>query len=465
MNFQACQSAADKVAQQLGVLRIRCRSADKKKCVDDALKCNESKNTSAAAILENDGTGDDDCNEIQRMCPEHYAGSQQDAEKNKEAARTRRKELRSQLDELKGKSLDGQQKQMDDLNKADEDMQQNDENWRTKRKELTDKLQRDLKNIEDNKLKALREAQGEFDKIDLEYLKYRKEQRESVTTANNIEVAWNVECRAYADSVAAKAEELLDKRMSEEGPRNYSLTNSAGAIKRRLRMKRQRILNEYNKELGKCLRGEKDPGAKRKLELSQARRAIADNTTTANDRRARLENLKTRIHENLGHLKKSMDKETSMNTQQTQEAIQTLDQQHMARSQRAEKRKGTNMMMRMQQDAQQAEREKNLHDMLRDAEREEARSSTIYKCAVKITKEAADAIRTEKKAIADAAETIMGLCPNGPPSCSDPSLASYKQAVVNACRDASAEFPSFVRGSSNTSPSQNRTNRDVPQVD
>lgn len=428
-------------------------------CKEEAVNCMRLARSAQMKLTGEDAepseSSSEDCEEIRKVqekCPGFLTVSPENAQKNKSDIRKIRDDLRKDRADDRKDQLDRQKQQQDDLNKMDDDAQKNDQEYRKSRKDLTDKLQKDLADIDDAKLTSMKKAQEDYDKIDVEYIKFRDELRRKTSTANDIELAWNTECRTAADDVAMKVEEQIDKRMLEEDlqGRNYQQGSLAGKTNRRLKYKRAFITNKYNEYLDKCLKGVTKPGSDIKLKLSQVKNDVRDSQAGANDRAARLEKLRQQIIENLNQLKQSLDSKTQMLVQQSQEAMRMLDQDHQMEVNRLAQRKQQLMQQMMMQNYQQAQGQQELQQRFRDLQRDEVEASALYRCLRQEDKEEAAEARKTAKEASEALRFFQSRCSSGVfhyQICTDqPSEAQGRQLCSGVGRSPDVRTPAPTAG-------------------
>lgn len=460
-----CASTLDKAEKALSTLQQSCeegsktKTVDKKQCMKDAFRCANAAREVGQTLIEDEGTYEEGCSELQKLCPE-YAPSAEDAKQAKSDAKQSRRELqKTKQDDQKG-DLDRMKQAQEEANKLDERATENDNEWRKNRQELTNKLQTDLSKIEEDKLKAVKEAQDAYDKIDDKYIQIRDQLRRKSSDTNQTELAWNSQCRAEANDVATQAEQEFDKRMAEEDRmiRNFQFSSSAGKMRRQMKLKRKRILNKFNEYLAKCLRGDNGSGSNYRLKLAQARNDLRDSQAQATDISARMEKLRMQMMDNLNQLKQKLDRDTQRVVQQTQDAINQLDQNHNTTAQQIEKQRMQAQMNAMMQSMQGMQKDKQVEQELQDARDEESTASEKALCA-RYSKEQASEKRQENKDIREGLAKLKTLCGNsgstGTSACSGTSAAP---GITNLCNQYKLYTPaksenSQVRQESSDEPS------------
>lgn len=399
-------------------------SKNRADCRKKALECNHKIQAAEDAIK---GEGDDandtglqDCDsikEVQSQCPGAFWITPEEAQRNKHEIDQLRKDLQKEKSDNRKDQTDRLQNQNEDANKMQDDANKSDQEYRKSKKEITDKMQQDLADIGDAKLKSLKQAQDDYDKIDVEYITLRNDLRRKTSKANDTQLSWSVQCYSAADTVAQQTSDAFDARMAAEDAqvRNYQFASSAGKLNRQLKLKRQKILNKYNEFLSACLAGKREPGASIKLALSQAQNDVKDSLATATDRGNRLEKLRQQILTNLGQLKQSLDQKSQMLMQQSQEALTMLDQDHQTEQNRMMQRQMQSMQQKSLQTQQDGQSDKEMQARLQQLQKDEAAASAQAKCMITRDK---DEIVAKKKQLDDARKALQVLaqgCKSVPP--------------------------------------------------
>jgi hypothetical protein len=434
-----CTDPLNKFDDAYSIFDNACSGTDDKAriktCIKDAQTCRNKENEMNAALSEDD-TSADECNDLYKGCPD-LAGTKDEKVKDKKEATKERKELQTDRDKAQKEAQDKQKQSQDEMNKLDDEAMKNDQDWQKQRLELTNKLKKEMADIDDSRAKAVKDAQDNYDKIDVEYIKMRDEIRRLSSATTNQDLTWTVQCRNAANTQAKAEEDKLDKQMAADDVliQNYQLASSAGKLNRKMKLKRDKIIISFNQYLNRCLKGDVDPGTGIKLALDKSKNELHDSQAKAADQAARLEKLRQQILVSLNQLQQSLDQKKQMAIQDNQQAIAMLDQNHQMNSDRLQQRRMQAGQQAYQSQATQAKAAQNLDSQLKDAKVDEQNSSARALCGSNMSKDKAADMAKRREAVFTQRRKLRSICQNASQCFKNDNQKSTCQLIENAMQD------------------------------
>lgn len=369
-----CQEAVKAVVEAASGLSKACDGDPS--CISKNLSCSDEVKRLGSSALEGASAAEACTALVSESCPELNQSYDSAAADKRDAGKARKEAMDTKEkanDEFSKAQKDAQKKQQDTAKQMVELRQQ----YREKRKQMQDENEKQLSEANKAKMAAVKEAQEQLDKIDQEYITLRDGLRKQADVISNGELQWKVGCRSAAYAESAKVQAAMDEQTLAEQKAvnqiNNSSSNLFGLRYRRLNKKRQRIADRYNEVLTRCLKGEIDPGASKKVEIDKARLSFASEEKRAQDLDQVLKQRKTNINNQLEELKKSTDQELAKAAKRLQrdladadkdfqENMQLLQQQQAAAQQTANKGQEANLrkLEEADRDLQNANREQAL---------------------------------------------------------------------------------------------------------
>jgi len=292
-----------------------------------------------------------------------------------------------------------------------------------------------LDGMDDQRAKTVKEAQQKYDEISANYVKLRDQLRRKGSTASNLKLSWDVQCRAAANQSGKDAEKAMDDRIAAESKTltNYTLSTAAGRNNRLLKLKRIKILDAYNTMLTRCLQGVDGPGVQIKLNLDNAQKDVLDSGAQANDQSAVMENQRKEVLADMQSLASSLGKKTQQLISNTTQDLATLDQNHMTNQNRMAMQAMQAQQQAGQQQQVQAAQAQNIDNDLKDARADEVIASTKLKCgAVTMSKDDVKDAKTDRKVAMPTLKLVDSQCASFEADCVN---ATPKNPTPPLCKD------------------------------
>ncbi len=275
----SCDRLADYVKQDAAKAEEACGKAGfsgrLKECFSKVDQCHKEEIENDDEDIDEAGGVEPFCNKaLANKCPGLPAFNQgRDYKSEEKEAKKDAKEAKRDLDSAMKKQREEQM----DLAKAQREMRENEEDQalanRDAERALENSLKKALEGLSEDQKAAFEAAQGTFTKMEAEYMKMRKEARDSADLVDQAKDDLQVMCRASAEKKFAEAEKVRLAALAARKKNVGAGTNVSGSSKRTKAAADRARQTNYVAFFNECSSGQSADGVGGNNRIKTAERA------------------------------------------------------------------------------------------------------------------------------------------------------------------------------------------------
>lgn len=302
---QECNLFADRVIRDTESATQACNKArfgDRlAACFDTIGTCQKDEQSHFDAEPEDEESTGAYCNkELANRCPGLSSlNDGRDYRQEEKEAHRDQKDAKAELQKL----MTRQREEQMDLAKQQREMQENQQDEaaaaRKAERALANQLKDSLEGLAANQKKAYESAQEAYNQMEVEYIKMRKEARDSVDAVDQAKDDLQVMCRASAEKKYAKAEEARLAALAIRKKNVGAGTNVSGNAKRTKAATARARLADYAAYFNECTSGSSADGVGGNNRIKTAERAKASANKLLADKAAMIEKQRTQMLDKL----------------------------------------------------------------------------------------------------------------------------------------------------------------------